>query len=180
MSEAPPEQLPPSPLEYASAGGPTPVLDVRYRPAATFLITVTLLAAVADGALGLLYVDRLGLAGGLLIGTAAVVVFVIFRYVSTARPSFGRAAVATGMATAVAFVAHVLVETGYDEQRREILKNAVGPVVVVHVESDRGARLATWELCRYGSAAAAFLLLVLTCYLVVRYLNVVRASKARA
>jgi hypothetical protein len=166
----------PQPLEYASAAVKS-VSDVRFRLPATLLITVALLASVVDGVFGLLYVDRLGLAGWLLIATAVLAAVAILGFVSRPQPAFGLGVLAAALATAAAFVGHVLVETGYDEHRRQILQGAAGPVVTVYIETDPGARLATWEVTRYFSAAAACLLLLLTLYLTYRRVRIARATR---
>ncbi|MDB5320189.1 MAG: hypothetical protein JWN40_1820 [Phycisphaerales bacterium] len=169
--------MPPPPLEYASAAVKS-VSDVRFRLAATLLITAALLAGVVDGFLGLLYIDRLGLAAVFLIATAILVAIAILGFVSRPQPAFGLGALLSALATAAAFIAHVLVETGYDDQKNQILQSAPGPIVSVSISSDRGARLATWEITRYISAAAALWLLLLTIYLIWRRVRIARAARS--
>jgi hypothetical protein len=161
---------PPSPLEYASATL-KPVADVRFRLAPTLLITAALLAGVFDGLVGLLYIDRLGRAA------AFLNTFAIVRFLSRQQPAFGRAALLTALATAAAFIAHILIETGYDHHKRQLLRGPVSPVVPF--DTDPAARLATWEVTRYTSAAAACLLLLLTIYLIARRLQITRATRAQ-
>lgn len=164
-------------LDYAS---PTvkPVSAVRFRPLATLLIFVDLLAAMALGFLGLIYMDRLGDASACLIAAAVITAIAILRFLTVQQPRFGIAAIFLVLATFAGIAAYVRTNAAYIAQRNQILKGATGPVVVVYIEIENGARLATFELTRALTIAFAAISVGLLLYVTGRYLMLRRRDPA--
>jgi len=156
-------------LDYASSTV-KPVFAVRFRPLATLLIFADLLAAMAGGFFGLIYVDRLGDASAWLIAAAIITAIAILRFLTIQQPRFGIAAIFLLLATIAAIPAWVKTNAAYIAQRNQILKGATGPVVVVYIENENGARLATFELTRAITLAFAAISAGLLLYVTGRYL----------
>jgi hypothetical protein len=166
---------PPPTLDYAS---PRPALTVppgRYTRRALFLIVATLVAAGVSGFKGLIYCDRLGSASVGFIAGAILTAYAVLGPMTRPRPAFSLAAAVTLVASTAFVSALFIIDANYRQTRARIVTRATTPVVLLSIETDRGAELATLELARPLSFPSAVLTPLLTLYLVTR-----RAIAARS
>ena len=166
------------PIDYA-APALTPVSDVRFRPVATLLLAATFVASAAAGVIGLIYADRLGGSAACLILTGVLSAAAILGFLARPQPAFGKAVVVVFLSACLSVWAFVQIRSGHDRLEAEILARApAGPDdVVISVNSDDGAHLATWRIARIASTTSASLTAALTCYLIARKVRLARTIR---
>jgi hypothetical protein len=168
----------PSPLDYASPHRGS-VSDVRFRPIATLLILANLLAAAAAGFVALIYLDRLGTVSAFLIVAALITAVAVFGFLTRAQPRFGMAALLLTITTAVAAAAFVRANADHASLESDIVRNASSPVVVVYIETERGARFATLDIARYVAGTHSALGSILLVYALYRYARLTRIKPSQ-
>jgi len=166
----------PPPLDYQPPHAPAKVLEERYGCAPSILLLTNALLGGAM-ALAVLFVDRVGAAAWLMLGSGVLTIFVVLGRLSGDWPRFGQAVVLALIACAAAGSALALTLAAAENLEAEIVGNRTGPVVV-YLETDRGALLATLRLAWQLSAAAVTATFLLAVYAGWRMARVRRARRA--
>jgi hypothetical protein len=167
------------PLEYASPKVKA-VSDVRFRPAVTLLILIDLVTAVAAGDVGIIYIDRLGAVTAWYISAALLAAIAILGFLTRPQPHFGRAAILILASTAATVAGFIQADAAYRELVTMLTRNASSSVVVVYIETARGALLATLEIAWYVGGAFATTSFLLLLYATFRRLRLRRSGGAAA
>jgi hypothetical protein len=157
-------------IDYAS---PTPesTVPTRYQAPITLLISANLIAAAAIGFFGLIYADRLSGFSAYLIGACVIACIGILRFLTIQRPRFGFATFFLVIATLSGANGFLKCSAAYRTLRSEILNSSTQPIVIVYIETERGARLATLELTRTICGVYLVLSAVLLAYVIYRCLR---------
>ena len=140
---------------------PLPVSELRFGRASTLLILANTLLGAAM-VLSIFFIDRLGLAGWLMIASGSLLIYITMGTLTIDTPKFKRAAVLATLAFPLAAASLVLNWNAARDLERLILSNATGSYVIVYFETGTGKQLTTlllaWKICAAATLASAALL----------------------
>jgi hypothetical protein len=165
-------------LDYDRAARTRAASAVRFGGMASLLLLVNTLVGAAI-VFALLFVDHLGITACLIAVAGVLLVFTVLGRLSVERPRFGQALALSALSCALAATSLALNDARAQQLEADIVGTKVG-VVVVYVETDRGARLATLHLARDACVVATSASLALTCYVGFCVFRVARARRVAA
>jgi len=133
---------------------PIRVSDTRFGPAATLLLLANTLLGGAM-VLAIFYVDRLGIAGWLMLVCGTLMIYIVMGCLTRDVPRIKRALVLAIPAFLLAGGSLCLNWVTTDKLEKQILSRGTGSVVIVYFETDQGGELTTLLLaCKISTAAA--------------------------